>query len=277
MRGKPEKFAEHYVQATLFFDSQTEFEKAHIAAAFRFELSKVGVPAIRERMLASLVNVSHELAAEVARGLGMEVPDAMPRAIAKPQPPEVAVSPALSLVARPGECGIRTRKIAVLVADGIDQTALVTLHTALTGAGAIVHFVGPRVGLFTGASGEPVEADKSLENSPGVLFDALVIPDGNAAVQTLAGNALTMAFIDDVFLHCKTILALGTGRELLELTGIGPVMDKDPGIILADSADVAKSVPAFIKAIAAHRHTSRDSDPPMNHRSPTVGELPAHP
>lgn len=276
VRGKPEKFAEHYVQATLFFDSQTEFEKNHIAAAFRFELSKVGVPSIRERMLASLVNVSHKLAADVARGLGMDVPDAMPRAIAKPLPPEVAVSPALSLMARPGKCGIRTRKIAVLVEDGIDQNALVTLYTALTGAGAIVHFVGPRVSLFTGASGELVEADKSMENSPGVLFDALVVPDGSEAIQALANNALTMAFIGDVFMHCKTILALGTGRELLQLAGIGPVMDKDPGIILADSTDVAGIMPAFIKAIAAHRHTSRDSNPPMNHRSPTVGELPSH-
>lgn len=66
--GKPEKFAEHYAQATLFYNSQAEVEKAHIAAAFRFELSKVGVPAIRKRMVSSLLNVSEELAAEVAAG-----------------------------------------------------------------------------------------------------------------------------------------------------------------------------------------------------------------
>jgi catalase len=68
VRGKPEKFAEHYAQATLFYNSQAEVEKAHIAAAFRFELSKVGVPAIRKRMVSSLLNVSEELAAEVAAG-----------------------------------------------------------------------------------------------------------------------------------------------------------------------------------------------------------------
>jgi catalase len=37
-------------------NSQTPPEQAHIAAAFRFELSKVTVPAIRERMVASLRN-----------------------------------------------------------------------------------------------------------------------------------------------------------------------------------------------------------------------------
>jgi catalase len=51
LRGKPEKFADHYTQATLFYESQTAVEKAHIVGGFRFELSKVTVPAIRERML----------------------------------------------------------------------------------------------------------------------------------------------------------------------------------------------------------------------------------
>jgi catalase len=262
VRGKAEKFAEHYAQATLFFESQTAVEKAHIAAAFRFELSKVAVPAIRERMLSSLVNVSGELAAEVAAGLGMEVPDAMPKAIADPEPPEVTVSPALSLMALPGETGIRTRQVAVLVEAGVDHAALVTLHGALIDAGAVVHFVGPRVGMFDGDSGEEIEANKSMENSPGFLFDALVVPDGKEAVKALAGNGHTMEFIKDQFRHCKTILALGAGRELLEMAGIGAVMDADEGILLADGADAAEIASAFIDAIAAHRHLSRDSDPP---------------
>ncbi len=57
VRGKPEKFAEHYSQATLFFASQTPQEQAHIIGGFRFELSKVTVPAIRERVVSSLRNV----------------------------------------------------------------------------------------------------------------------------------------------------------------------------------------------------------------------------
>ena len=263
VRGKPEKFGEHYAQATLFFDSQTAVEKAHIAAAFRFELSKVGVVAIRERMLSSLVNVSAELAAEVAAGLGMEVPDAMPKALTDPQSPEVNVSPALSLMALPGECGIRTRQIAVLVDNGVHHASLVELHGALTDAGAVVHFVGPRVGVFVSDSGEKIEADKSMENSPSVLFDALVVPDGRDAILALQGNGQTMDFIKDQFRHCKTILALGAGSKLLETAGIGPAMEDDPGILLADSAKAAKIATAFIDAIAAHRHFARDRDPPL--------------
>ena len=263
VRGKPEKFAEHYAQATLFFDSQTVVEKAHIAAAFRFELSKVGVPAIRERMVSSLVNVSRELAAEVAAGLGIDVPDAMPMASTDPKPPEVTVSPALSLMALPGESGIRTRQIAVLIEKGVHHASLASLNAALADAGAVVNFVGPRVGNFVGDSGEEIEANKSMENSPAVLFDALVVPDGSDAVEALKGSGHSTEFVKDTFRHGKTILALGAGRELLEMAGIGSFMEDDPGILLADSADVADIVSAFIEAVAAHRHPSRDSDPPL--------------
>lgn len=262
VRGKPEKFAEHYAQATLFFGSQSEVEQGHIVDGFRFELSKVGVPAIRERMLSSLANVSLDLADRVAAGLGMEVPEAMPKAMDNPQPPEVTKSPALSLLALPGECGVRTRQIAVLVEEGVEHASLATLHAALTDAGAVVHFVGPRVGLFAGESGEPIEADKSMENAPGFLFDALVLPGGSKAVQALANNGETMEFVKDQFRHGKTILAFGAGRKLLEMAGIDSAMDEDPGILVSETADAAAIASTFIDAVAAHRHPTAHRVPP---------------
>jgi catalase len=60
-----------------------------------------------------------------------------------------------------------------------------TSERALTNAGAIPRFVGPRVGSFRTAEGDLIEADTSMENSPPVLFDGLVLPDGKAAT-TLA-------------------------------------------------------------------------------------------
>lgn len=262
VRGNPEKFAEHYAQASLFFNSQSEVEKRHIVSAFRFELSKVGVLAIRERMVASLVNVSEALAAGVAAGLGMEVPAALPRALVHPPKPEVLASPALSLLALPGECGIRTRQIAILVADGLDGPSVVAVREALIKEGAVVHFVGPRVGRFAAADGSAVEADKSIENSPSVLFDALVLPDGARAVDVLSGNGQTLEYIKDQYRHCKTILALGASRQLLEMAGVLAYAKDDAGIILADSKSMGRSLPDFIAAIAAHRHSARDSDPP---------------
>lgn len=121
VRGKPEKFADHYSQATLFWNSQTPVEKAHIIRAFRFELTKVQVPAVRERVVAMIGNVADELAEAVAAALGMEeVPAPLPLAIDEPPDPEVKVSPALSLFARPGDGSICTRHVAILVADGVN-------------------------------------------------------------------------------------------------------------------------------------------------------------
>jgi catalase len=65
-----------------------------------------------------------------------------------------------------------------------------------------------------------LDADASLENEPGFLFDALVLPDGEDAVTALAGDGHTMEFIKDQYRHCKTILALGASARLLEEAGI---------------------------------------------------------
>jgi len=265
VRGKPEKFAEHFNQATLFFDSQTPVEQAHIIAAFRFELSKVTVPAIRERTVSMLVNVSSKLAAAVAEGLGIAVPKAMPRALAKPPKAEVKASPALSLMARPGDGGIRSRRIALLVADGIDGASIAALQAALLKAGAMPRLVGPRIGQFKTADGGTVEAEASLENEPGVLFDALVLPDGANAVATLARDAHTAEFIKDQYRHCKTILALGASSQLLDDAGVSATLPggkADPGVLLAAARDMGKTAKTFIAAVGLHRHWARETDPP---------------
>jgi catalase len=84
VRGKPERFADHYSQATLFWNSQTAVEKTHIVKAFRFELSRVQTPAVRERMVSGLMNVAPELATAVAEGLGISpMPKPMPKALKK--------------------------------------------------------------------------------------------------------------------------------------------------------------------------------------------------
>ncbi|MET3493367.1 catalase [Variovorax boronicumulans] len=265
LRVKPEKFADHYTQATLFFESQTPAEQAHIAAAFRFELSKVTVPAVRERVVASLLNASPALAAMVAKGLGMELPAPLPKAMETPAAPEVDKSPALSLLARPGDGGIRTRKVAILVADGVEGASIGKLVSALVQAGAVPRLVGPRLGAYKAAGGETLEADASMENSPGFLFDALVLPDGLAAVEALAADGHSMEFVKDQYRHCKTILALGASQALLAEAGIPmslPDGSDDPGLILADAAQADAAAVDFIAAVGLHRHPARDTDPP---------------
>jgi catalase len=266
LRGKPEKFADHYTQATLFWGSQTPVEQAHIVGGFRFELSKLTVPAIRERVLATLVNVSPLLAAQVAEGLGMAVPAALPRALAVPNEPEVAVSAALSLTALPGDGGIRTRKVALLVGHGVDGASLLAVQAALQAAGAVTAFVAARLGPVETADGTSIESTASFENASPVLFDAVVLPDGEAGVKLLLRHAQAIDFVALQYRHGKTLLALGAAKALLDRAGVEAFLasgDADPGVLLAEANEAEAAQAAFIAAIAQHRHPSRETDPPQ--------------
>ena len=266
VRGKPEKFADHYTQATLFYESQTPVEQAHIAAGFRFELSKVTVPAIRARTVSMLRNASESLARQVAEGLGMDaLPDAMPRALENPAKPEITKSPALSLMARPGEGSIKGRKVAVLIAPGVQADSVELLQKAVLDTGAVPRLVAPRIGAIKAEGGKVLQADASLENEPGFLFDALVLPDGQAAVDALAKDGHTMEFIKDQYRHGKTILALGASKALLEKAGVPLTLadgKPDPGLILAMSSKAQAAAAQFIEGVARHRHPERETDPP---------------
>ena len=170
LRGKPEKFADHYSQAALFWRSQTVAEKRHIIAAFRFELTRVTVPAIRERVVSQLVNVDAQLARGVAEGLGIALPKAQTRALGRAVKSEVDVSPTLSLFARPGSAHAAGRRVALLVPEGADLSSLRAAQRQLADAQAVPRFVGMRLGRI-GSDGEALDIETSLEAMPSVLWD----------------------------------------------------------------------------------------------------------
>jgi len=266
VRGKAERFADHYTQATLFWNSQTAVERSHIVNAFRFELSKVQTPAVRERMVSGLMNVAPELAQAVATGLGMrKMPTPMPKVLQAKVKPEVSKSSALSLFARPGDGSVRARRVAILVADGVEGEALKVVAERLTVAGAVPQFVGARLGSVKPRSGDPIAIDVSMESAPSVLFDGLVLPDGQDAVRALAADGRRLEFLKDQYRHCKPILVLGAASELLNKAGVPqklPSGQADPGLVLVQSKDGASAAKAFIGALAKHRHFERETDPP---------------
>ena len=78
IRTRSKSFLDHFSQARLFFNSQSDPEKNHLIAALSFELGKVKTIAVRERMLGILSLIDKSMAAQVAGALGLHVP----------QPPE---------------------------------------------------------------------------------------------------------------------------------------------------------------------------------------------
>src|SRR5699024_8812862 len=93
VRDSPATFDDHYSQATLFYTSRTEVEKAHVAEAYTFELGKCYEEAIKIRQVEQLAYIDHDLAVTVASGLGLPAPAKVPVA-------EVVTSPALSQIGK---------------------------------------------------------------------------------------------------------------------------------------------------------------------------------
>jgi catalase len=189
----------------------------------------------------------------------------MPRAIERAPRPEVTRSPALSLLARPGQGGIRSRVVALLVAEGVDARSLLAVRAALQAQGAVARLLGSRIGPVRAASGQILDADASMENEPAVVFDALVLPDGEEAVEQLGLDGRTGEFIKEQYRHCKPILAIGAAAALLDGAGVFRTLDEeraDPGIVVVSRDEVDAGTTRFIEALARHRTFERDRDPP---------------
>ena len=123
-----------------------------------------------------------------------------------------------------GDGSIRTRRVAILVADGCDGAALTALADRLTMRAPCRASSRRRSARVQPASGDAIEVDVSLEAAPAVLYDALVLPDGTDAVDALRADGRTLEFIKDQYRHCKPILALGESDGLLEACGIDPTL-----------------------------------------------------
>jgi catalase len=114
--------------------------------------------------------------------------------------------------------------------------------------------------------GNPLAIEVTMEAMPCVLFDALVIPNGRTAAETLGNVGHALDFVKDQYRHCKPILALGGGVELVENAGVPMKLlsgEEDPGLILdRELENPAAALAAFIDALSAHRAFEREVDPP---------------
>lgn len=264
VRGKPEKFADHYSQATLFWISQSEIEKQHIINAFRFELTRIQVPAIRERVVSLLVNVDETLAQEVADGLGIDLPAAAPLA-SDISFPVLDASPALSETFYPGDGTIKTKRVAILAAHGVNGANVNALYDAILAQGGVPRILSTKLGKLETAEGKTIHVEATLETMPGVLFDGMVIAEGEQSVANLALNAHTCEFLQNQYRHCKPILVPNTARSLLQKAGIEEVLsdgNPDPSLFIADD-DAYDNIEAFITALGKPRDHSRETDPPL--------------
>jgi catalase len=211
-RVRGEKFKEHYNQAQLFYNSLAPHEKTHLAAAISFELSHCDDPQVFEGYTRLLNNVDFELAKEVAANVGGVVPDAPAR------PNKGQTSATLSQLAfAPKTPTIKSRRIAILVADGFNLKEVTALRALIKSASALSFVIGPRRGTIYAAGqkigvGEGVWADHHYEGQRSTMFDAVIIPSGAEHGEKLSNNGRVIHWVREAFGHCKAIGAIGEGQ-----------------------------------------------------------------
>ncbi|KPC54441.1 catalase [Amantichitinum ursilacus] len=257
LRAKPELFADHYSQATLFYVSLTPAEQKHLQNALKFELSKCDTLQVRERVVENLAHIDAELAGEVAKGLGLVAP-----AIPAPKlAPQYKPSPALSMV-HPGG-SVAGRKVAIIAGEGHDAAEVAALQAALKAEQVSWHLIAPTLAPVKDSKGNSVTPDATLENTRSVLYDAVFVPGGKEHIDGLRLLGKAKAFVAEAFMHCKPI-AVGVNAAAvlddanLPLADIGtdPQALKDQGIVVADST--GKSVPQdLLHAMRFHRFWDR--------------------
>ena len=222
LRVRAELFADHYSQARLFWKSQTDSERAHIASSFVFELSKVALAEVPPRLVANLRNVDEELARRVAAGLNIKLP---PKSKAAREPVDMEPSEALS-IHKNMKPTIEGRRIGILIADGSDGAEIDKLVKAVKAAGATPFLVAPKVGGATLADGSLRKADGQLAGSPSQIFDAVALVLSEKGCATLLKEAAAIQFVMDAFGHLKAIGAGKAAKPLLDKAGV----EADEGI-----------------------------------------------
>jgi catalase len=249
-RVRSESFGDHFSQATLFFRSLSKPEQEHLIEALLFELGKVETKEIRQRVVERiLARIDGELVTRVAEGLGLPVPKASVT-------PKGALekSPALSIENLKKE-SIQTRRIAALVADGVDAAELTSVRAELEKLGAKVKVIAKRLGTVKGAGGQPVEVDRSAPTTASIEYDAVFIPGGAASVAVLKKDGDALHFVQEAYRHCKALGATKEGSELLRAAGIAV---EAPGVVTSEKGAADGSFAAtFAAAIAKHRHWER--------------------
>jgi len=240
VRLRSETFADHYSQPRLFFASLAAPEQAHLASAIVFELSKVSLEHVRNRVMGNLRNVDEDLAKRVADGLGMALPDKTPAAA---EPIDLEPSPAVRLIGKYPD-SLKGRKVGVLVTDGADGAVVKAVEDAAKAAGAAVEIIAPKRGGAKLKDGSMLKADHQLAGAPSVLFDAVALVLSADGCQQLLTEGAAVDFAKDAFGHLKAIGHTPEAQPLLDKAGV----EADAGVV-----DLSNGADAFIKPAATRQ------------------------
>lgn len=246
VRQRSESFSDHFTQATMFYNSMSAVEKQHIVQALQFELAKVTTKSVQQSMVDLLANIDTQLATDVSGALGLTPKAGKVNANA-------GKAKGLSQLEYVPNTA-KGRKIAILTADGSTGTDITAMQAALKAAGATSEVIAPHLGAIQSAEGQPVAVNQRLADVASVLYDAVYVPGGAQAINTMKANGDFIHFVQEAYKHYKAVATSGEGNTLLT-AALDQQASSAPGVVTGSGG--AAVAPDFIAAISKHRAWDR--------------------
>lgn len=240
---------DHYTHAQLFYNSLTPAEQQQTVEGLRFEVGKSLDLNVRKTMIDVLNRVDNQLARRVAFAVNVPLPD---KVVDNPGHKSVG----LSIEERPHPPHIKTKMVAVLVAEGTNVEDAKAIYEFLKKEGAYVEYVGPRLGNVNG-----LEVTNTFLTTNSVLHDAVFVPDGEKAIESFMDTRTSFpyeepaVFVLDAFRHGKPIGVSGAGAKLLQAAKVPEGMGESEGVLIGKTA--SELTEGFKKALIKQRFWSR--------------------
>ncbi|HTO14497.1 MAG TPA: catalase [Edaphocola sp.] len=265
IRQRSKSFFDHFSQPALFYQSMSDHEKRHIQDAFAFELGKVKIVPIRQRVVNMLLEINEDLAKIVADKLGLKT-ERLSQPITDSIPADgdlelhhsfknklpIKKAPSVSM-AEKLPTDIKSRRIAILTANGANDSVFSKLKKELCNLDAMVMIIAPHHGFVTSDSGDEYPVDESLLTAASVVFDAVYVAGGDS-LKILSKEPAALHFVAEAFKHCKPIAADSDAKDFLK--------QAIPGIKLpAKGVCTNQKSQDFVKDIKQHRFWEREVNP----------------
>lgn len=271
IRTRSDSLRDYFTQSALFFNGQSEAERQHIVDALSFELGKVEIAAIRERMVYILNHIDETLASKVADNFGIDIPATLDLSMNMSYPADadpndyqplpkkearVKKSEVLSM-ANTVKDAIKTCQIVFLVADGFDAGDVNRMKNALEKQGAQVKIIGIKSKSVKNSDASEMKVGHALRTTASVLWDAVYVPGGESSTATLADDPEAIEFVNEAYRHCRVIAETGAGAKFpTEETYVRKA--KDDAAIVTSESNSKDTAQKFINAIARHRGWERE-------------------
>ncbi|MNO63932.1 Catalase HPII [compost metagenome] len=148
---------------------------------------------------------------------------------------------------------IRSRKVAILIADGVSESDVNDLFDELDKEGAHAKLIAPSATPVAADSGASLVPDGTWDGLPSVAFDAVYVPGGAASSQAMSNDGHALHYLLEAYKHLKPLAFSGDAQALATQLSLAA----DPGLVLGATAmDVFAK---FHQALAQHRIWQREA------------------